>query len=65
VATGAGSIANNTIGGSALGGMLLGTVFGVLIVPGLYFIFGSIAEGKHMIRDEDERPLTESKQQGE
>ncbi|MBU6338427.1 MAG: efflux RND transporter permease subunit [Rickettsiales bacterium] len=42
LATGAGSVANNTIGASALGGMLLGTVFGVLIVPGLYCIFASL-----------------------
>lgn len=59
LATGAGSVGNNTIGASALGGMLLGTVFGVLIVPGLYYIFGSIAKGKSLIRDEDNEPLTE------
>ena len=58
-ATGAGAVGNKTIGSSALGGMLLGTVFGVIIVPGLYFIFGSIASGKHLIQDEDEKPLTE------
>lgn len=59
-ASGAGSVASNTIGASALGGMLFGTVFGVLIVPGLYYIFGSIAEGKSFIRDEHEEPLTET-----
>jgi HAE1 family hydrophobic/amphiphilic exporter-1 len=59
-ATGAGSVANNTIGVSALGGMLFGTFFGVLIVPGLYYIFGSIAAGKTLIQDEDEEPLTET-----
>lgn len=58
-ATGAGAIGNRTIGSSALGGMLLGTVFGVIIVPGLYFIVGSWAEGKKLIQDEDENPLTE------
>ena len=58
-ASGAGSVANNTIGASALGGMLLGTFFGVLIVPGLYYIFGSIAKGKTLIQDQDEEPLTE------
>ena len=58
-ASGAGSAANNTIGASALGGMLLGTIFGVLIVPGLYYIFGSLAEGKTLIRDEHKMPLTE------
>lgn len=59
-ASGAGAVANNTIGASALGGMLLGTVFGVLIVPGLYYIFASMVEGKTLIRDEDEEPLTET-----
>jgi HAE1 family hydrophobic/amphiphilic exporter-1 len=58
-ATGAGAIANRTIGSSALGGMLLGTIFGVVIVPGLYYIFGSIASGKKLIRDEDHNPLSE------
>ena len=59
VATGAGAIGNRTIGSSSLGGMLLGTVFGVIIVPGLYFIVGTIAEGRKLIRDEDENPLSE------
>jgi HAE1 family hydrophobic/amphiphilic exporter-1 len=59
LAHGAGAIGNRTIGSSALGGMLFGTVFGVIIVPGLYYIFGSIAHGRHLIRDEDEYSLTE------
>ena len=44
VATGPGAVGNRTIGASALGGMLFGTVFGVIIVPGLYFIFGTLAD---------------------
>ncbi|MDF7815963.1 efflux RND transporter permease subunit [Runella sp. MFBS21] len=59
LATGAGAIGNRTIGSSALGGMLFGTVFGVIIVPGLYFIFGKIAEGRQLIKGEKENPLTE------
>ncbi len=59
MAHGAGAIGNRTIGSSALGGMLFGTLFGVIIVPGLYYIFGSIAEGRKLIKDEDENPLTE------
>jgi HAE1 family hydrophobic/amphiphilic exporter-1 len=59
VATGPGAIGNRTIGSSSLGGMLLGTIFGVIVVPGLYFIFGGIAHGKKLIRDEDENPLSE------
>ncbi|HNU41976.1 MAG TPA: efflux RND transporter permease subunit, partial [Cyclobacteriaceae bacterium] len=59
IATGPGAVGNHTIGASALGGMLLGTIFGVIIVPGLYYIFGSLAEGRKLIRGEDERPLSE------
>lgn len=58
-AHGAGAIGNKTIGSSALGGMLFGTVFGVIIVPGLYYIFGSMAEGRKLIKNEDENSLTE------
>jgi HAE1 family hydrophobic/amphiphilic exporter-1 len=60
LAHGAGALGNRTIGASSLGGMLFGTVFGVIIVPGLYFIFGSMAQGKKLIKDEDENPLTEN-----
>ncbi len=59
VASGPGAIGNRTIGATALGGMLFGTVFGVLIVPGLYYVFGKIAEKTKLIKDEDEEPLTE------
>ncbi len=58
-ATGPGAVANRTIGASALGGMLLGTAFGVIIVPGLYFVFGTLQSGRRMIRDEEDEPLTE------
>jgi HAE1 family hydrophobic/amphiphilic exporter-1 len=59
MAKGPGAVGNRTIGASALGGMLFGTVFGVIIVPGLYYIFGSWSEGKQLIRDEDQNPLSE------
>jgi HAE1 family hydrophobic/amphiphilic exporter-1 len=59
VATGPGAIGNRTIGSSALGGMLFGTIFGVIIVPGLYYIFGTLADGRKLIKDEDETPLSE------
>lgn len=59
IATGAGAVGNQTIGSSALGGMLFGTVFGVIIVPGLYFIFGTLAAGRQLIGDEDTNPLSE------
>lgn len=59
VATGAGAIGNRTIGGSSLGGMLIGTIFGVLIIPGLYYFFAKMADGKSLIKDEDNEPLSE------
>lgn len=59
VATGPGSVGNRTIGASALGGMLLGTLFGVALVPGLYLIFGKLAEISDLIKDEEHEPLSE------
>ena len=59
VATGPGAIGNRTIGSAAAGGMLLGTIFGVLIIPGLYFIFARISEKHHIVEKEEENPLTE------
>ncbi len=44
MASGAGAIGNRTIGSAAAGGMLLGTIFGVLIIPGLYVIFATLEE---------------------
>lgn len=58
-ATGPGAIGNRTIGASSAGGMLLGTIFGVVVVPGLYYVFATIADGRHLIRNEDEVPLSE------
>ncbi|HEY6557872.1 MAG TPA: efflux RND transporter permease subunit [Polyangiaceae bacterium] len=59
LATGPGAVGNRTIGASALGGMLFGTVFGVIIVPGLYFLFGTLAANRSLIRYEEDEPLTE------
>ena len=58
IATGAGAIGNRTLGAAALGGMLFGTIFGVIIVPGLYFIFGSLADGRKLIKFEEDTSLT-------
>ena len=58
-ASGAGAIGNRTIGGSALGGMLFGTLFGVIVVPGLYYIFGSMAQGRKLIKGEEEGSLSD------
>ncbi|PSL32221.1 efflux RND transporter permease subunit [Chitinophaga ginsengisoli] len=58
-ATGPGAIGNHTIGAASAGGMLLGTVFGVIVIPGLYYIFGGLAAKRKLIKDEDGNPLTE------
>ena len=54
-----GKIGNRTLGSAAAGGMLIGTICGVLIIPGLYYIFGTMSEKVKFIKDEDENPLTE------
>jgi len=59
LAHGPGAIGNKTIGAAAMGGMLFGTIFGVIIVPGLYYIFGTLADGRALIRDEYDTPFTE------
>jgi len=59
LASGAGAIGNKTLGSAALGGMLFGTVFGVIIVPGLYYIFGSLANGRKLIQFEEDSSLSE------
>ena len=59
-ATGAGAIGNRTIGTTAAGGMLIGTVIGVLVIPGLYYLFGKIADGRKLLQDEVDRPLSEA-----
>lgn len=41
LASGAGAIGNRTIGTAAAGGMLFGTLFGVVVVPGLYVLFAA------------------------
>lgn len=60
-ASGAGAVGNRTIGSAAVGGMLFGTFFGLIIIPGLYYIFGSIAEKFKMVKYQRDKPLTETK----
>ncbi|SFH55725.1 efflux RND transporter permease subunit [Planctomicrobium piriforme] len=60
-ATGPGAIGNRTIGTTAVGGMLLGTLIGVLVIPGLYYMFAVLTEkGGKFIQDETDEPLSES-----
>ena len=60
IATGAGAIGNRTIGAASMGGMVFGTLIGVILIPGLYFFFGKLIDGKTLIKNEASHPLTES-----
>ncbi|EKB50383.1 efflux RND transporter permease subunit [Cecembia lonarensis] len=42
IASGAGAIGNRTIGTAAAGGMLIGTLVGVFLIPGLYVVFETL-----------------------
>jgi len=59
MATGAGAVGNKTIGAASLGGMLLGTIIGVFVIPGLYYLFATLGEGKKLIKNEELGPLSE------
>jgi HAE1 family hydrophobic/amphiphilic exporter-1 len=58
-ATGPGAIGNRTIGTTAVGGMLIGTVIGVVVIPGLYYLFAKIEGGRKLLKDETNEPLSE------
>ena len=51
-ATGPGAIGNRTIGAATAGGMIFGTLFGVVVVPGLYYLFARVP--KHNVKEEIE-----------
>lgn len=59
-ASGAGEIGNNTIGSAAAGGMIFGTIFGVIVIPGLYVVFAGLAEVFHRNGRKEESPFTET-----
>jgi HAE1 family hydrophobic/amphiphilic exporter-1 len=44
VASGAGAVGNRSIGTGAVGGMLIGTLFGLFVIPVLFIIFQSLQE---------------------
>lgn len=46
IASGAGAIGNRSIGTAAAGGMLIGTVFGLVVIPGLYIFFAQLENKK-------------------
>ncbi len=59
IATGAGAIGNRTIGSSAMGGMLIGTIIGVLVIPGLYYVFANLIKGRKLLKEERDEPMSE------
>lgn len=59
-ASGAGAIGNQTIGAAAAGGMLFGTIFGVIVTPGLYVLFASIQDHYKRKGVKEEVPYTET-----
>ncbi len=44
MATGAGALSNKSIGTAAVGGMLIGTLIGVLVIPSLFVVFQALQE---------------------
>ena len=57
--TGPGANGNRTIGTAAVGGMLSGTLIGVFVIPGLCYLFAKMADGRKLIQDEHDEPLSE------
>ncbi|REC75665.1 MULTISPECIES: efflux RND transporter permease subunit [Chryseobacterium] len=53
IASGAGAIGNRSIGTAAAGGMLIGTIFGLVVIPGLYIFFAKLENKK---KDEKIKP---------
>lgn len=60
MARGAGAIGNRTIGSASLGGMLIGTIFGVLVIPGLYYTLAKLVKGRKLLGEETHTPISEA-----
>jgi hydrophobic/amphiphilic exporter-1 (mainly G- bacteria), HAE1 family len=52
LSTGVGAAGNTSIGTGAVGGMLIGTIFGVLVIPILFIVFQRLQERVRPIQDE-------------
>ncbi|MNI85596.1 Efflux pump membrane transporter BepG [compost metagenome] len=44
LSTGVGASGNKSIGTGAVGGMLIGTLFGVFVIPALFIVFQTLQE---------------------
>ena len=53
-ASGVGKNGNQTLGAAAVGGMLIGTLLQIIVVPGLFVIFQSLQEKFRPMKFEDE-----------
>ena len=53
-ASGVGKNGNQTLGAAAVGGMLIGTLFQIIVVPGLFVIFQSLQEKFKPMKFEDD-----------
>ena len=60
LASGVGAVGNRSIGMGAVGGMLIGTIFGVFVIPILFIVFQSLQErisGKPQVSKESDSTL--------
>ena len=57
-ASGVGINGNQTLGAAAVGGMLIGTLLQIIVVPGLFVIFQSLQEkfSPMVFENDDENP---------
>lgn len=65
LAKGVGAVGNKSIGMGAVGGMLIGTVFGVFVIPILFVIFQGLQEkisGKPIVTEVEKNNLEENEQ---
>jgi len=58
MATGAGALGNRSIGTAAAGGMLIGTIVGLFLIPGLYVLFAKMS-GKKEDELKRKEPISE------
>ncbi len=50
MASGAGALGNRSIGTAAVGGMLIGTILGVIVIPGLVILFSKRENKKQVVK---------------
>jgi HAE1 family hydrophobic/amphiphilic exporter-1 len=60
IATGPTAKGGCAIGTCAAGGMLTGTVLGVWLIPGLFYLCGRVDDGKKLIKDDEDEQVAAS-----